>query len=374
MTNLSKNCRVGADNGWLRLTLSKAVSERYFEVSQKRIYLKGLPDTTENRVIAQRTANHISNDIDYGSFDVTLTRYGLGLPSQAITPANQTELTLTELFTQFTESKNIKANTLKKYQDIQKYTLAKCPITDYTDAIGIKKWLVSEKSSDTAKLILIYLKACVDWGIKRHLITLETNPFLGISDELPAFNYQKESKPNPFTDVEIYTLLQAIKPYYVSFVRFLLLTGCRPSEAIGLCWKNVGTSYIHFVESLNHVSGKAVINEGSKNNKKRKFPINNELEELIETINTVRHPNNLVFVSPSGKPINYANFSRRQWKSVSDTLARTTTPYCCRDTFITQQIAKGVPIAVVAQWCDTSSQMIERHYLGDTTANGIFPR
>lgn len=76
-------------------------------------------------------------------------------------------------------------------------------------------------------------------------------------------------------------------------------------------------------------------------------------------------PDSLVFHSPESKlmPINYRNFSRRAWHAVVDPIKPDTTPYNCRDTFlITLQLLKGVPSAVIAKWCDTSTQMIDHSY------------
>lgn len=50
-------------------------------------------------------------------------------------------------------------------------------------------------------------------------------------------------------------------------------------------------------------------------------------------------------------------------------------PYSCRDTFtfITLQLLKGVPTGVIANWCDTSVQMIERHYLDKLKVSQLRP-
>jgi integrase len=69
-----------------------------------------------------------------------------------------------------------------------------------------------------------------------------------------------------------------------------------------------------------------------------------------------------VFPSTDGDSINYRNFSRRAWSSVVDPIKPGTTPYSCRDTFITIQLLKGVPSTVIAKWCDTSTQMIDKNY------------
>lgn len=69
----------------------------------------------------------------------------------------------------------------------------------------------------------------------------------------------------------------------------------------------------------------------------------------------------LVFPSSAGKAINYDNFARRAWSTVVDRIKPDPTPYN-RDTFITLQLLKGVPSAVIAKWCDTSTGMIDRNY------------
>jgi integrase len=70
----------------------------------------------------------------------------------------------------------------------------------------------------------------------------------------------------------------------------------------------------------------------------------------------------IVFPSPQGKFINYNNFCNNAWNRVVDPIKPDTTPYSCRDTFITLQILKRVPETAIAQWCDTSVEMIQKHY------------
>lgn len=51
-----------------------------------------------------------------------------------------------------------------------------------------------------------------------------------------------------------------------------------------------------------------------------------------------------------------------QWKHISDPIKPNTTPYSCRDTFITTQILRGIPETAISEWCDTSVEMIQKHY------------
>lgn len=61
--------------------------------------------------------------------------------------------------------------------------------------------------------------------------------------------------------------------------------------------------------------------------------------------------------------MNYNNFLNGAWSKVVDPIRRGTTPYSCRDTFITLQILKRIPESVIARWCDTSVEMIQRYYV-----------
>jgi integrase len=224
------------------------------------------------------------------------------------------------------------------------------------------------------------LSAACKWGKKHDL--LESNPYEGMANEMPKFRYQVEPKPNAFTEEERDRIIEAFKNHrgtwngrgyagmgynhYTSFVEFLFLTGCRPSEAIGLRWKHISADFkfIYFEGSITiSGNGKPIQVEGSKNNKKRRFPCSERLRSLLQSIRPdTCEVDMLVFPSPKGKIILYNNFSNNAWNRIVDPIKPDTTPYSCRDTFITTQILKGTPETAIAQWCDTSVEMIQKHY------------
>ena len=153
--------------------------------------------------------------------------------------------------------------------------------------------------------------------------------------------------------------------HYAPIVEFWFLTGCRPSEAIGLKWKNVSDdcSTVLFIGSVQTIRGTQVWSEGSKNNKSRAISVSTRVQELLISIKPEsKIPDDYVFPSPKGKAINYPNFLSKIWHQIVDPIKPDTTPYNCRDTFITLQLLKGVPSAVIAKWCDTSTAMIDRNY------------
>lgn len=199
---------------------------------------------------------------------------------------------------------------------------------------------------------------------------------------MPQYRYQVEPEPNAFTEDEREQVIEAFAQHqgnwngrgytgiryshYAPFVEFLFLTGCRPSEAVGLRWKNVADDCdsVRFVGSITTSGrGKQIEVEGSKNNKKRTFPCSNRLMKLLTSIRPEKvNPGGLVFPAHRGGAINYNNFCNNAWDKVAEPLQPESTPYSCRDTFITIQILKRVPESVIAQWCDTSVAMIQKHY------------
>ncbi len=359
--------------GRLRLRLPRQL----YEGSQKYLTL-GLADTPENHHIAEQTAHQIELDILCGQFDRTLTKYKPQRHLSIVIPGEQqTIATISALWDKYIEYKrpSLKPRTLDKLAVLEKH-IKRCRYQNLNESIKIKLALLQQTTNSQAKDVLMYLAAACKWGIKYGLVNF--NPFEGMYKSLPKHNWQDNSKPNAFSEAEKQTIIQAFKnhkplkgmgySHYASFVEFLFLTGCRPSEAIGLQWKHITSdcSRITFDSALVQVgNGERVRVNGSKNNKMRGFNCNQKLQALLLSIKPENsEPESLVFPSPEGLSIHYRNFSRRAWDKIVDPLvARQTTPYSCRDTFISEQIAKGVPTAVVAKWCDNSVDVIEQKYL-----------
>jgi integrase len=367
----------------LRLRLPRQVC-----TSNKRYLSLNLADTPENRQIAEKKAHEIELDIISGEFDETLTKYK---PQRHLSIVNPDEpqivSTISELWDRYIDYKrqSLKPRTLDKLAVLEKH-IKRCPYQALNEGMKIRISLLQQTTNSQAKDVLMYLSAACKWGMKRGLVTF--NPFEGMYNELPKHKWQDNSQPNAFSEEEKQKIIQGFKnhkpakgigySHYAPFVEFLFLTGCRPSEAIGLQWQHItpDCSRITFDSALVQVgNGERVRVNGSKNNKKRTFNCNQSLQELLLKIKSENpHHESLVFPSPEGLSIHYRNFSRRAWDKIVDPLVeRKTTPYSCRDTFISQQIAKRVPTAVVAKWCDNSVEMIEQKYLDSQVLEQLKP-
>ncbi|MDX2232283.1 MAG: tyrosine-type recombinase/integrase [Leptolyngbyaceae cyanobacterium bins.349] len=357
--------------GRLRLRLPREL----FNGKQKYLSL-GLPDTDINRRIAEAKANLIEADIRLERFDYTLAKYGKQQSQAQLTVVETlkgTSMSIAQLWARFFEHKrsSLKPKTVEKYENLA-ILFDKLDGLDTSDALAVKKKLEDVTTIPRTKDGLMYISAACKWGVKHKLIS--SNPFEGMSQEMPQHKYITNPNPNAFSEEEREAVIEAFKndrrkgmnyQKYAPFVEFLFLTGCRPSEAVGLRWKHISEdcASVSFEGALVQVRNKRVPSKGSKNNKVRKLSISSRVQSLLQSIKPEQaNPEDLVFPSPDGGSINYRNFSRRAWSNVVKPIKPKTTPYCCRDTFITSQLLKGVPSAVIAKWCDTSTQMIDKNY------------
>lgn len=328
---------------------------------------------------AKAKAQTIDADITFERFDRTLEKYGKQKASTVlhiVTP-DERPLGLRELWNKFLADKlpHLKAKTQDEYVNFTRL-LDKLEATGTDapsfDALETKQALLRITTTDQTRRMLQYLSACCIWGIKHRLIS--DNPYLGLASDMPKRKSVLDPDPNAFSESERDAVIEAFKndlrpgmtyQHYAPIVEFWFFTGCRPSEAIGLTWGNVSDdcSSVVFNGSIQTIRGIQVRSEGSKNNKVRSIAVSARVKSLLQSIRPDDTDlSSLVFPSPKGKAINYPNFLTKIWNKIVDPIKPDTTPYNCRDTFITMQLLKGVPSAVVAKWCDTSTSMIDKNY------------
>ncbi|HAZ49303.1 MAG TPA: integrase [Cyanobacteria bacterium UBA11369] len=370
--------RKKSKSGSVQVKVSNNRLQLIFSFGGKRHYLSlGLSDNPFNRKQAQDKAFEIQRDIDYGQFDANnLDKYKIGVSLATIEPVTPiTPMpTVLEIWKGYFESKRsqLKPKTVEKYENFTRL-FAKIGNLPIDDAIAVKAGLQKITTVARVRDALIYLNAATQWACKHKIIA--STPYVGMATEMPKPKYMTDPQPNAFSQEEMDRVIEAFRNdhrpgmnyrHYAPMIEFLFRVGCRPSEAIGLTWGNISPDCgtINFTGSLVQVGNQRVRSEGSKNNKTRSLSTSQATQELLLRIRPEQPISNaLVFPSPDGDSINYRNFSRRAWSSIADPIKPDTTPYSCRDTFITLQLLKGVPTGIIAKWCDTSVQVIERHYL-----------
>jgi integrase len=344
----------------------------------EQVYLAlEIPDTEDNRIYAQGKARDIQIEYIRGQFDWELKKYR---PQHGQTKVER-KLTLSDLWGRYCAYKahKLKPKTLDYWVNTIGKHIDRCPHQSIDQSLVIRDWLLGATTPNMTSRILAGLATAVDWGIKHQAIVMTGNPFKGMSADIAV--ERSDPKPNALSPSEKVRILGSFSTnryykHYANWVRFLLLTGCRPSEAIGLEWIQIDSdcTRIRFDRSIVKIGSKVIRNKKSKTNRVRTFPCQPELIELLGELKNSRSTNPLVFPAPSGIPIDYDNFSQRGWANIVEPiLGRSSTPYSCRDTFITEQLAAGKPIAIIAKWVDNSPQIIQSRYLDMAAIDDITP-
>jgi integrase len=346
----------------------------WFGGKPKRFALQ-LPATSENMAYGAQIATRINSDYSLGQFDDSLARYKP--KSAAIEPVET--LTVSELWHKYCayKSPKWKAKTKDYYLSILGHHVANMP-QDWSKPLPIRAWLLEHTSEGMAVRILNTMQAIINWAIRCRLLPAQQNPFEQMGKDIGA-----SQRPSPANAMSVDEVQQVVDAFYSSstwshygpYLEFLFLTGCRPSEAVGLCWEQISPDCrsITFDRSVVWINGKTVKNHLSKNNRAREFPCSDRLRDFLLSLRPVATRGNAL-VFGGGKPIDYDQFSRIAWKRIVDPiLGRPSTPYSCRDSFITDQIAKGKPPAIIAKWVDNSIAMIEGKYLDVSAIRTIRP-
>lgn len=361
----SNKGRVGVSDqrGWLRLRWT--YQKRRYEMSLS------LPDNLANRALAQQRAAIIEADMLAGQFDETLTKY------RAI---GQSGLSIVELFEKFLAYKRRQvpdARTLEKYEGLLKHlrmffrnrqvsTLSEANCFEFRD------WLLERLAPRTASERLSLMRACWRWGSDRALAG--ANPWAEVKVKVPP-----KQPPKPFSRSEVKQILKGFTTHtyychYSDFVYFLLSTGCRTGEAIGLQWK-------HFSEDCDRVWIGEAFSRGkrkaTKTNKAREFKLTPGLQKrlLMRRTELRAMPEDLVFPSPRGGPIDDHNFRNRAWKTILKGEGVTyRKPYSTRHTFVSHAIDEGIPPVEIAELTGHNEETLFKSYLGKTGKRAQLPQ
>ncbi|HEY9629390.1 MAG TPA: tyrosine-type recombinase/integrase [Coleofasciculaceae cyanobacterium] len=356
--------KVGVESkeGRLRLRLPRQL----FDGQQKYISLE-TEDSPINRELAQHQARQIEIDILTNCFDQTLNRYK---PASRLRLVNQTQLEFPDLWQQFVKFKALK---LEQTTIIKRMNPIARRVIKYGKSVQTKKdatqfllWLDTQVSGTTCHMTMQTLSACYEWGISQGIVDL--NPYQGLTD---AIKQEKAKKAKPYSKEEMDGIISAFQSdrYYCSYtplVKFLFMTGCRTSEAAGLCWKHVSSSCgsIEFTESATYLSGK-LLRKSTKTDEQRTFTCPASLGQLLLSIRPENFkPDDPVFPSPrNNKPINMDNWRNRAWVQM---LEKAQVPYRrqydTRSTFVNICLEQGIDAKDIAAWLGNSPEIIYEHY------------
>jgi integrase len=347
----------------------------WFDGKQKSLPL-GIPTTLENMAHGGKLAAQINSDYLAGQFDRTLAKYK---KQPQVSPSELPTITTKELWNKYCDYKQPrwKAKTAVYNREIIGRWIDRLS-PDWSDALAVRSYLLASTTDGVVVRVLNSLETAVEWAMRVQILPESRNPYKGMGNDLKVAETKKGA--NAFTQTEQEQVIRTFYDHpswfvYGEFVEFLFLTGCRPSEAIGLHWSQVAADFtsICFDQSVVMIDRKFHLNKLSKTNRARIFYCNERLKSLLSKL-AINCPGVGAVFRVRGQYINYDTFCNRPWKSLVLTVTgRKTTPYSARDTFITHQTERGKPIAIVAQWVDNSTGMIERKYLDTSATQSIKP-
>lgn len=275
---------------------------------------------------AEGLASRIYRDMLADNFDPTLAKYRpADTRSDTQLDTQKKALTVADLFEKFIDYKqsNVTPRTVTNYKGflghVQKFFGQLSAVTvDVDQVVKFTSYLADvHRHTGIRKERIGMMKAAWTWAADKGLLDAATvNPW-GSAQRL--IKPEQVEPIKPLSLEEIGAIIEAFRTdiyysHYHHFVTFLLSTGCRPGEAIGLRWGDVATDCRQVVIRSQWTRGNR---KPPKNKKPRSFALTDKLQVML----TERRPKrpqaeDLVFPAPEGGPINDANFGRRAWKTI----------------------------------------------------------
>lgn len=331
----------------------------------------GLPDSPFNRNAAQGKASQIEHDIAMQQFDSTLDKYW---PKPQTKPK---QLSTVELWTKYMEFKreagitsgqSISSRYKPMLNNLQHFGR---DIATTNEAREFKYFLAERQSPHILNQNISLLKGFGEWCIEQE--HWESNPFESIK-RMKALT-MKNPKRQPLSREEIQAFLQAIKTdkYYSGYHDFcmaMFYLGIRPSEAVGLRWKYIDwkRKTVTICESLSRSedgrsAGYARQRKTTKNSKIREIDLHPDLYKMLhDQFKPEAKPEDLVFLSPKGNPIDDHNFSQRCWKKICQRIGIDKVPYAARHSLGSHLIENGATIPQTAAILGNNPETTARHY------------
>ncbi len=143
--------------------------------------------------------------------------------------------------------------------------------------------------------------------------------------------------------------------------------GMKPCKVIALQWKHIGDKFITLKQSVTISEEGHKLKEGLKTQEQRRFPINAQLQELLDRIRPESaKENDFVFPSKTGKLIDFGDFLNHAWRGYKNQhgrfiegivtrlvregkVERYRRPYQCQHTFISLCLESGIDAKDIAR-------------------------
>lgn len=344
-----------------------------FTVEGARFSFSPLPggkwENKRDRQLVSAIATKIENDILAGNFDPSLERYRHKC-SVAQTPLRKKvdpKIYWLELWDAWVTSLYLPISTTADHYACVRAMLVKSgnPLFDNIE------WLqASDLAASTFNRRLSMLRSCLLWATGEGLV--KDNPLKKVRSRTVTEDERQRSdkKKAPLSDAEIERILNHIDrtfSTYAPFVRFLLFSGVRTGEAVGLIWENIDLEkrLIFIKQSVSRQRGKyqKICKSPKTKESLRTLKMSDRLFALFSSIIT-ENACGLIFKSPKGQVIDHGNFRTQCWKPTLLALEIPyRKPYATRHTLLSQALESGLSVPQVAQIAGhRDGKMILQHY------------
>jgi len=312
---------------------------------KRKLLTTGLVENPLNRIKANELKTRIAKDLVSDNFDPTLDKY------RAKKHASLSTVQLFQNYIEYLRKQGISENSINRRYECLLANLkqfGKC-ITSEIVAKEFMAMLREKQSIETANRNQNMMSQFCQWA------NIDPNPFANLPK--PKANPKRRGAFMPHERQAILTAFAEHPTYkhYYPFVYTLFATGMRVSEAIGLQWRHIDLDkgMILVAESLSRspngkTSSRHRVRKGTKTGQTGITPMTDGLRSLLMGI---RHdqPDDLVFTTVTGLPIDDHTFSQRIWRKVlADAGIPHRPPYSCRHTFASSAIEHGLTLVQTA--------------------------
>lgn len=209
-------------------------------------------------------------------------------------------VTLGQVYLDFKESRSLKASTLISYDGVMRNGYGdwlKCQVSSITKNMVEERHLkISlESGKASANRSARTLRSILNFAIGKYELSngnaiLPENPFIRISQTKQWHRVIRRTghlKPDQFPALFI-EVGKISNPVVVDYIRFIIFTGCRRSEASSLMWRDI------------NISNKSFVISDPKNHNPIELPLTTYLLKIILRMELLRI-NDYVFPSSSSK-------------------------------------------------------------------------
>jgi integrase len=327
----------------------------------------GLTDTRENRRLAARIAAQVERDLAAGSFEYASRFPASRMPKRlGLQAAHSPMPTVAEYSRQWLQAHraHLTVGTFYDYGLLIKKQIAGTALgamaLDQVKRGDVERWMVElqEARSGPRRVNMALARLRTVFRMAEGESLIADNPV-----RLVHSLREPRAAIDPFTLRETEALLRAAAAGTErAFVATLLLAGLRPSEALGLQWRDVDLRR----NLISVRRGRTRWGSGMTKTvaSEREVDMAARLAGELAAIPVARRLGDYVFSGPRGAELDWNNFRQRNWRRLLRRAGvRMRPPYQCRHTYAATLLAEGAnPHYVAHQMGHSTLAMVIRHY------------